>query len=267
MLNVAIRLCFILVVFGLWVVLTYWAGSSVRQIWNIRNVDSSLTLRLVGKALTKNPFASLVEQVRERVELELTWTPEKGYTFSPHGGEVITEDFLRDRRQYRLVVVNPSKESLAPVELRVQLPYPVDRSEVAGSSEANGVTFQPVGMLMTATVAGGGQVKVMRQPLSPNYELRIAELLPAGRVEILIVLNSWRDPRGKTVPKEEAARYFVPEWGPSVTYIHGHFKYRVGSQAVTQEYYAPFELRDDKTVMLGSPGPPPERLATRIGWE
>lgn len=90
---------------------------------------------------------------------------------------------------------------------------------------------------------------------------------PNGEIEILFLLNSWRDPRGKNIPKEEAARYRVPEYGPTLTYIHGTFKVSVGDEAIDNVYYAPIELKEDKTIVLGSTSSPPKTLILEEGVE
>jgi hypothetical protein len=266
MLSGMIRYGFIVSILALWGLGTYWAFSSVRQILRISNLDSAVTLRLVGKALTKNPFAGFLEQVRERADLDVSLQLREGYTFTPQGGEVVSTEFLEDRRQYLLVIANPGKETFSPIELRLQFPYPVETHEVAVQRETEGVTFKPTTMA-TANVSGGGQVHVLHRPLHKDYELHVTQMRTQGRLEFLLLLNSWRDPRGKVIPKGEEARYFVPESGPELTYIYGHFKYAVGEETIDRVFYVPLILNADKTVSLGTSGPPPERLVIQSGME
>jgi len=165
------------------------------------------------------------------------------------------------------VIANEGGESFSPIELRLQFPYPVSTHEVANLKDAVGFSFKPVGMTMTFQTLGGGQLSMNGRPVSSNYELRVSELKPEGQVEILLLLNSYRDPRGKPIPKGQEAFYSVPESGPTLTFIYGHFKYRVGAETIDQEYYAPLELGADETVTLGPPSPRPKGLRRVEGWE
>jgi hypothetical protein len=209
----------------------------------------------------------LHEQLVSVPAFQVSFTPQVGYTFTPHGGEVIDPDtLLKDRRQYALVLKNGSKlTTIAPVDLRMQLPYPIETYEVVESKDADGVVFQPIGM--TLTVRGSGQVQVLNRPISPDYKLRISDLQPGGQVKVLCVLNSWRDPRGKSIPKGEGVRYSIPEWGPTLTYISGHFDYHLGSQMIKREFYAPVQLSEDKTVSLGPPSKRPVGLFEAVNMQ
>jgi hypothetical protein len=263
MANWAVKAAFIAFIVGLWCIPTYWAIASIRRIVNIRQVDAGSTFRLVWKAM--NPFGGIVERLREPADLQLSLTPQEGYTFVPQGGERISPQALADLRQYLLLVANPASETLKPIELRLQFPYPVQDSRVSAQSNAEGVSFAAVGMEIG--VAGTGSLQVNRRPLSRNYLLRIAELRPEGSVGILLTLNSWRDPRGKTIPPGEEARYFIPEVTPQVAYIHGRFFHDVGDEQVPTEYYAPLLLSDTKVVSLGPRAKAPKDIAVQMGFE
>ena len=259
-----IKFLSIMVVLLFWGLATTWAYLSVKQIWHIRNADARLTVRLIWRSVSKNPFAGVVGLIKERPELEVILTRREGYTFTPHGGESInTEALLRDHCQYSLIVANQGDESLSPVELRIQFPYPVSNHEILTLQGADGIDFSPIGLAETVS----GQVTVNGHPISPNYALHVGELRPHGRVAILLLLNSSRDPRGKTFPKEKENWPSIPDWGPTRTYIYGTFKHRVGEETIEREYYAPLELAEDKTVTLGPSGPRPKLLRRRDGWE
>ncbi len=264
MISIVIKFGFILTMFGFWCFITYWVVTSSLKVWAIRNLDSGLTLRSITQVLTKNPFSSIIEQARERADLLVAWNPQEHYTFSPQGGEIINSEFMEDRRQYLLTINNPGNETLLAVNLRLQFPYPVDQSQVARSEESDGVSFQPVSESISVR---GGELMVTRRPLYKDYKLKIAQIRPLGLVEVMVVLNSWRDPRRKTVPQDQGGRYFVPDWGPTLTYICGNFNHLIGSEMIAEEFYAPFQLQEDKTVLLASPGPRPANLTERVGVE
>jgi len=68
--SVIIKSVFILVTGVVWLALTYWVWSSIIQVYRVRNVDATLTLQLIGKAIIPgNPFATFAERIRERAEL------------------------------------------------------------------------------------------------------------------------------------------------------------------------------------------------------
>jgi hypothetical protein len=92
-------------------------------------------------------------------------------------------------------------------------------------------------------------------------------LRPEGRIEILLILNSWRDPRGKATPPHDDLPHFVPRSGPEITYIYGSFSFTAAGETIERDYYAPLILNDDKTVTLGPPGPPPEHLVEETDIE
>ncbi len=196
-------------------------------------------------------------------QIQVLLTPLDGITLlSPKEGDVIT---LEDLHQYE-IAINNKGDKLVSVSLRLQFPYPVERSEIENFTEtASLVSFKPVSLPIVGN--GRGQFRILRTPLSANYTLLISGLRPSSSVKILCVLNSWRDPRGKSVPKEEIARYFIPEVGLSITYINGYFAYRTAShRLVERDYYAPMTLTSDKIVSLGH-GARPKALVERVGFQ
>jgi hypothetical protein len=252
-----------------WGAVSFWAYSSARQILRVHNVEAAVTIRLVRKALTpKNPFAVLLRQVHERADLALSFSALKGLTLGAAPVGVISEEYLQDRREYVLAVWNPSEDPFSGIVMRLQFPYPVEWHQISAQRGVEDVTFRaPAATVMTMNSINGGQVQVLRQPLYSDYELQIAQLRPEGRLELLLVLNSWRDPRGKTIQPHEAVRHFVPESGPEITYIYGSFNLTVSGETIKRDYYAPLILNDDKTVTLGRAGPPPKQLLFRTGME
>jgi hypothetical protein len=169
---------------------------------------------------------------------------------------------MKDRKQYLLVLANKTISTFAPIELRLQFPYPIDESEVLSQKDTDNVRFEPIGQAMTTV--GDGSLTVLRNPLSSSYQLRIDKMEPRGQAEILLILNSWRDPRGKAIPPDEAVRYMVPEWGPEITYLDGYFKYRVGDEMVRRAFYAPLDLSEDRIVTLGKQQARPKGLKVRV---
>lgn len=266
MLNGIIQYGLVLLIVALWGVTTFWAFSSVRKILRVRNLDSAVTLRLVWKALTKNPFSALVAQVRERIELVVSLEPREGITLRPQGGEVISGEYLQDRRQYLLSVSNPSRETLSSIELLLQFPYPVETYEVSLQKSTTGVSFAPTTMISMMPI-GGGSAQVFRRPLYADYQLQISQLGPEGRLELFVLLNSWRDSRGRVIPPGEGGRYFIPKTGPQITYIYGPYSYSAAGETIRQEYYAPLLLDAGKTVSLGPPANHPDHLTIRRGFQ
>ncbi len=274
------KVAFYVVVLLVWVA---WTGAGTvaavdafRKIRAVREVDSPATFKAVCRAassgakaplsVAKVPFDVIVKQLKQSVRLDVTFDPRPGFTFTVEGAQSLPAGYFDDRRQYGLVIANHSKETLRRIELRAQFPYPIERHEVVRSADAEGIVFKPCGTF-TATSIGGGSITMMRKPMTSNYEFTASELRADGSVEILLVLNSGRDPRGKTVPPQEQARYWIPETGPELTYIHGHFETGEEEEEATQhEFYAPLELREDRVVVLGS-ATKPEHLAVSVGME
>ena len=183
-----------------------------------------------------------------------------GYTTrSPSTGQVVKID--PDRKQYLLLITNKTISTFEAIDLRLQFPYPIDESEILSQRDADGVRFDPDMAITVQNIgSGNGSVTFQRKPITSSYQLRIDKLQPKGEAQILFVLNSWRDPRGKTIPPSEAARYMVPDGDPQMIYINGHFKYRIGDEMVAHEYYAPIILSDDKVIHLGKAQPAPKTL-------
>lgn len=265
--GTVIKFIILLLIAGLWGLTTYLAGRSALRVWRISEVDTTVTLRLVGKVVfgwVPNPFEGLEKRVKARSDLRVVLMAMDGFTFRPQGGEAINEDFLRDRRQYLLTFKNPGKDPFLDIRLRLQFPYPIERSEIQNIKRVEGIRFSPIGLDITV---GGGAARVVQPPLTRVYEFQATQLRSEGRLDLLLLLNSWRDPRGKIIPPEEAPRYVVPELGPSITYIDGSYRVKIGEEEITKSFYAPIGLREDKTVILGPPGPRPDELSQEFGFQ
>lgn len=156
------------------------------------------------------------------------------------------------------------KDPFLDIRLRLQFPYPIERSEIQNIERVEGIRFSPIGLDITV---GGGAARVVQPPLTRVYEFQATQLRSEGRLDLLLLLNSWRDPRGKIIPPEEAPRYVVPELGPSITYIDGSYRVKIGEEEITKSFYAPIGLREDKTVILGPPGPRPDELSQEFGFQ
>lgn len=269
--DTVIRALLSLAALFIWVVVTISAFNATKEIWTARKLNSWETLQAVGRSVVsgiQKPFEYIAGFAREQNPLAASLTAISGYSFTPQGGETITGESLQDRQQYRFELRNPSKHDVSQVRLRVQVPYPIEKAEVREVAKALSVSFQPVGMEVTAHLEGrDSKVEVLRRPLSPNWELRVSKLDSTGSITIVLLLNNWRDPRGKVVPPEEAARYFVPESGPEVTYVHGTYRLEGEDRDREHEFYAPIGLGKDKIVFLGAPSVAPKVLAVRSGMQ
>lgn len=265
-----IKLIAIATIVLLWSSFTYLAGKSVYKIWQRKNIDIAATISIVKQGvldLLPNPFSKVEKGIVETSELSVSLTPLEGYTFTPRNQDTITADFLRNRRQYLFTVANESKEKFLDVKLRVQMPYPIEDFQFRNVEKVDGPQFVGLGLSWTAHASGSGRVEVKGQPMSKTYEFRANQFQTNGKIEILLLLNNWRDPRGKIIPPEEASRYLIPEFGPTVTYIHGHFQIVIGKENIEKNFYAPLGLLDDKTIVLGTPSSPPGKLKEVVGFE
>ena len=260
-----------LMILFIWIVVTIFAFNTAKAIWTARKLNSWDTVQAVARSIVgwiPNPFEHIAGFVHEQDPLATSLTAVSGYSFTPQGGETITGESLQDRQQYRFELTNHSKRDVSQVRLRVQVPYPIEQAEVREVTKALSVSFQPVGMGVTVHLEGrDSKVEVLRKPLSPNWELRVGMIETCGSVSIMLVLNSWRDPRGKEVPPEEAARYFVPQASPEVTYVHGTYRLEGEDHNREHEFYAPIGLGEDKIVFLGAATVAPKTLAVRSGME
>ena len=273
--DIAIRFLLLLAILVIWVVLavvgTIYAFNSAKVIWTARKLNSWESVQEVRRSIVRlipNPFEHIAGIAREQDPLTASLTAISGYSFTPQGGETITGESLQDRQQYRFELSNPSKHNVSQVRLRVQVPYPIEQAEVRNVAKALSVSFQPVGMEVTVHLKGrDSKVEVQRKPLSPNWELHVGNLDSSGSITIVLLLNSWRDPRGKVVPPEEAARYFVPKSGPELTYVYGTYRLEGEGHDQEQEFYAPIGLGEDKIVFLGAATDAPKTLAVRSGME
>lgn len=250
----------------------YWW--TVTKVFSGKGAAATVAVEQPQAAVQSQPIKlpdDLTEPQKGPVSLYVALTPQGGTTVvTLMPGQVITQD--PDKKQYLLIIANKTISTFAPIELRLQFPYPIDVSEVLSQKDTDGVRFEPIGAGLTLHTIGGagsGSVQVLRKPIYSNYQLRIDKMQPHGDARILITLNSWRDPRGKekTIPKEEGARYMVPDWGPTLTYIDGYFKYRVGDEMVRKDFYAPLNLGDDKVVSLGHPEKAPKDLFQAIDMQ
>jgi hypothetical protein len=205
-----------------------------------------------------------VRLAQRNARLGVSWSPIVGRSLDLVRQTVPLREVTEDprRQDYLLVVANMGEFPLLDVNLRFEFPYPVDAREINPSSGALNPTFEPAASRVSVVPIGGGSASV-RPACTPAYNLGIAELRPFARTEVFVRLFSGRDPRGrkKPIPPQEAARYFVPEWGPTQTYASGRYRYSVGGALNTRDFYAPFELREDKTVVLGPSSSPPAKLA------
>jgi hypothetical protein len=195
--------------------------------------------------------------------LTLLRIPDGEFVFTGSEGIKLSPEFLRDRKQYRLVVENESQADLTDLKLSIQFPYAVETSFVNANYEARGVVFKPQSLEMTFQ----GYVESPRL-FTSIYELSATELMKQkARFEVIFVLNTWHDPHGKEgreIPEGDRQLYHVPVSGPLITYIDGGFKIKAEDGRTQDEhYYTPIVLNDDKTISLGSLTEPPGKLIHR----
>jgi len=181
----------------------------------------------------------------------------------------VAAESIADRKEYLLAVSNPSEYVLSDVDMLFQFPYPVSSRDLNRTVDAAGVAFEPDSVPLTAVPIGRGRARVP-PACTPAYVLTVAELRAHGRAEVLVRLYSGRDPRGRaTIDEKQKQRYMVPDWGPDRTFVRGRYKYAVEGSHTTRQFYAPLELRDDKTVLMARPMPPPpsSKLFTTISLD
>lgn len=245
------------VVLGIIVGLLVIPGTTEGIFW-VNKREVAIELRGSTAAV---PNKTSIEEIKETYYLDVSLTPQPGYSSaSLKAGQEITRETMRDRKQYLLILANKTRSTFDAVELRLQLPYPIDEREILPTKDTGNVRFDPAGPVINVE---GGSTKVLRTPLTSTYELRIESMRPGGQAQILFILNSWRDPRGKSIPPEEKTRYRIPEWGPQITYINGYFLVH----GIREPYYAPFDLSETGIVRLEKPRERPNELQQSINFQ
>ena len=193
-----------------------------------------------------------------KVYLNVSLAQQPGYSSaSLKAGQEITQETMRDRKQYVLDIANKTNSVFEVIELRLQFPYPIDEKEIVALKDTGNVRFDRAGAIPRFE---GGSATVMRLPLTSVYELHIDRMRPGGQVQLLFILNSWRDPRGKKIPPEEQARYHIPDVGPHITYMDGYFL----ADGIKEPFYAPFSLDEKGIVTLEKPQAAPKDLKRKL---
>jgi hypothetical protein len=242
-------------------------GVALGALWNLYrlfhgDIDVELTAagwkKTVGDLLI---VPGLVDSMRASPSLQISLVamPAGTVTLNPSGGAVITTEFLAFRRQYEMRLWNESEDTISHIKLRLQSPYPIEFSELAGEAAID-PSFSPMGGF-TVSVSGAGAGVSMPRMITPVWEFKATEIRPGGSVTVKFIVNSKRDPRGQAIPESERARYSIPDVGPKVTYIDGDFLVGVAdrTKAIKRHYYAPFSLAD-RTLQLGRATKPPHTL-------
>jgi hypothetical protein len=195
----------------------------------------------------------------EAAHLGVSFVLREGFSFTANSAptSVAISDAVR---QYLFSVRNEAHDTLSSVDLLVQLPYAVQSSEISSIDRAIAPVFEPSGRIELHGSPGAGG-EIVRQMITENYHLRIAELLPSGEVQVSCILNSDR------------TGYFEPQSSPYETYIYGHFIYHLGPgviggpKSVKGEYYAPFHIAEGKITVLGRPRlAPVEKLVESVSF-
>jgi hypothetical protein len=233
----------------------------LRGVWGKQGIDLIGSAKLALDKAT-GQFSFVPDAIQERPQLKAEWIAHPGITVRGHTGTKITSEDLVDRREYELRIRNDGNEALTDLLVHIQPPYPIENAEVAGSINADGVVAPPSTPQIHGTATGGGSITLGRTLLTPSYRMTVGTLRPKGAVTVVVGLNSWRDPRGKTIPESEKQRYEVPKVGPTETFLVVEFKCKVGIKS----YFAPFAL-DEKTVTLGGEAERPPALMARSGWQ
>jgi hypothetical protein len=252
-----------MVMLCLWVpIYAYFRFFALPQKINSVYAESMRNLKPMKTVLPLPRFAFEKSQ-----RLEVSLVAKNDFTFTPRMGDIVTPEFLKDRRQYILGIKNLGPVMAKAISLRMQFPYPVERAELADYSVFSNpaMMFRPLGLQWGT--GGAGKTEITRTPITTTWQLLLPEMDSGGVVYILILLNSWRDPRGKTITPSEQGRYFVPDWGPTTTYVNGEYRYSVNGREVLRHYYAPMTLGEDKIVRIGAEDVPPRKIMLVEGMQ
>jgi len=266
--DTIVRIFIILPFVYLSFVMIMFTVNVVKDVFTVRPLNLQETAQAALRSFwnwSRAPFKDFTKDftnfIREKNPLEIVFTPISGYTFTPKGGEKITGEFMQDRQQYSFKLNNLGRYDLKNVRLLLKFPYPIEQDEVSEVVKASGYSFEPLSAKMTVNLEGyDSGINVLRKPLSSNLELHIEKLESSGSIAILLLFNSWRDPRGKVISAEEKARYQVPQSGPKVTYISGTYNLEMEDPAFEYEFYAPISLSENKIISIGKPTVAPKDL-------
>lgn len=233
-----------------WGFLTITTVKYCVTIWRVRNLDTQVAVRLMKNAVTdtlpKNPFRTIAEGVREHRTVTVTWESVEGIPIPLVNGAVLSDDGLKDRKQYRLQIKNDTVDVLRQMNWRLQTPYPV----VAISFSRSDNCVDPRLVDDSPWIfEGGGTVKVQGTPMSRLKRVSIAELYPKGLVEILLVLNT----------RSEA------ESGPELTFILASYQALIQGESFDREFYAALSVTADKAVLMDTTTPRPPKLTEVAG--
>jgi len=207
-----------------------------------------------AKAAAERDLAAARSRLARRdARLRIVWTPLTGRSVDLlHPPDVpITADVIRGRRQYLFTVENDSGYALADLNLRLQWPFPVSSYEPGERRGLVGPVFQPLGTRAQLVPIGGGSAQVLPGRCTATYGLTIDELRPKALLELFLTLYN-----GRTVPIQTS---------PSTTYASGAYRYPVGTETARRSFYAPFEAREDGTVVMGAEAAAPKDLAASFG--
>lgn len=169
-------------------------------------------------------------------QLKVSLDAQEGFTFDLGPGSYS----LENKRQYSLVVQNPSKQSVESVDMDIYFPYYVEAQRVVASKGIGVLTFEPTEQFRVF----GGQIRSNGCPASHAYTLHVEKMATGGRAQIILILNSRQD-------------YPSPANSALVNHIYGHFSYRRSGNRLVGEYYAPLEIENNLVILRRSHEKPP----------
>lgn len=266
--DTLVRIIIILPIVYICFVVIMFTVNVVTDVFTTGQLNPKETIQAAGRTFWRwstNPFNDFAKNftsfLRERYPLEVRLIQLEGFTFRPEGGERITGEFMLNRQQYRLELRNRGRYDMINVKLFLQLPYPIERTEV----NSKGVTLQPVGTELTVYVEGTGSgIEFSREPLSTNWKLELNKLEISDTISVLLLINNQRDSQGNVIQPENSAMSNMPVDRPSATHIIGTYGLVDEDPARAYDFYAPISLSNDKIVSVGEPTTAPKVLEKNI---
>jgi hypothetical protein len=247
MTSVLLKLTVTILLVLFWVFVTAQSLKYCINVWRVRKVDTRVALRLfksaVRDALPKNPLSAFVEGVREERTPRVTLKTVDGLPLPLTDGATLTVESMKNRRQYRLTIVNDTPDVLRQMTWRFQLPYRMESISVVraeGTIDAKVIGEEPW--------IASGNVIVHGKPMSRVHVLSVAELSPKGIVELMLVLNT----------RDEA------KFSPDLTFIFGQYTAVIQKETFPREFYSALSVQADGTVVMDPTASRPAKLVKII---
>ena len=186
---------------------------------------------------------TLAAAAERDARLRFSWTPLPGRSVDVARVKTpvtITQEMVEDRKEYLLMITNPSGYGLSDASFSLEFPYPVESSELSRALGVIGLAFQPVGSRVSGSSTGGGTVQVRPGGCTWSYALTVSDLRPDAQLEIFVRLYS-----GARVPEAHAGG------------VHWRYRYPLRGELAERSLSAPFQVGKDKTVLIGAQHPAP----------